>query len=497
MLIAGIGGGVLLVLLIGGGLTIFFIIRAMSSTAEKIVQAATNPPAVAAPATPSKPVDDSKPPSKPDKPADSNKPDPGVADPKPPDNPKPPDTPKPPDNTKPPDNPKPPDTPKPPDPPAGPVVVQQVAQSIPLDGKPVEVMNILFAQPSSNQAVVLTNVPTAQFGKTIIRLDRYDLATGNKIDSVPQVGDGFQSFQDLTPDGNTYLCNSGNRTFTVWRLPNSKPVLDKWTIPSSNIGSGNQTTIIAAYLLDDRRFVTINGGAQVFFWSIADKKEAARYIPPADVAKYPQGLANGGTTAISPDRKKLAVFNGFDGFFIMDLTTMRLAGQIHSPEDAKQPAADMSLAPIGSAFSPDGSQFAAMFQWAKLIGKALPANLVRWNLQSGQIASRFENPTKLGAGMLTRIAWWGPDYFWISLLDNTGRSDLVSWDRAAEVMRTASKNGDRAYPTGGDGRYWFLVAGADGKAVLKGVDRPADALQQAGPDPGKLLTLTPDGVVKK
>ena len=42
-----------------------------------------------------------------------------------------------------------------------------------------------------------------------------------------------------------------------------------------------------------------------------------------------------------------------------------------------------------------------------------------------------------------------------------------------------------------------MVAGADGKAVLKSVDMPTDALKQAGPEPDRLLTLKPDGVVKK
>ena len=237
-------------------------------------------------------------------------------------------------------------------------------------------LNILFTQPLTNQAVVVTRVPTAQLGKFTVRLDRYDLKAGMKIDSTQAPGDSFISFQDVTSDGGLYLSCSGS-TFSVLRLPNAKPVLDKWTIPSSSVNApgGVQTTIIAAYLLDDRRFVTINGGAQVFVWSIADKKELGRYIPPPDVAKYPQGLANGGTTALSPDRKKLAVFNGTDGFFIVDLTTLRLVNQIHSPDDAKQPDANTSLAAIGSAFSSDGGQFAALFQWVKLSGKPLPAYL--------------------------------------------------------------------------------------------------------------------------
>ena len=475
-IVAIVVGALLLLFIVGGATAGYFIYRTWAAAADTVKQASI-PPSDASkqPAPPAVPPD---PPKVPD----------NVGG----------DPPKPPDKPKPPDAPTPPDTPKPPDKPAGPTIVQPIAQSIPLDCVPIDVLNILFPPASGNQAVIVTRVPTTQLGMFTVRIDRYDLTAGRKIDATA-AGETLESLQDVTPDGGFYFCNSGNSTFSAWRLPNAKPVLDKWTIPSSSISApgGVQTTIIAAYLLDDRRFVTINGGAQVFVWSIADKKEVGRYLPTADVAKYPQGLANGGTTAISPDRKKLAVFNGTDGFFVLDTTTLRLVSQVRSPEDAKQPAANTTLAAVASAFSADGGQFAAMFQWQKFGGKPIPANLVRWDLQSKQITARFENPTKLPVGFLTKIAWWGPDYCWLYLLDNTGRSDLLSWDRSAALLKTAAKNGDHPCPTGGDGPYWFIIAGADGKAVLKGVDMPADALKQAGPDAGQLLMLTPDGVVKK
>ena len=492
--ILAIAGGVLFLLLVGGaGAVYFFVIRPWMTAADQVKQAAANA------------VKDADPPPAnpfvwptPDNGGDPKKPDNGSGDPKKPDNgtggPKKPDNgtgdPKKPDNG---DPKPPPDTPKPPTPPAGPTIVQPIAQTIPLDGAPVDILDVLYAAPPNNVAVAVVRVGDK------VHLDRYDLAAGRKMDSVETPGDLLASVRDLSPDGATYLCNSGNSTFSVWQLPNAKPVMDKWTIPSSSINApgGVQTTIIAAYILDSRRFVTVNGGAQIFVWSIADKKELGRYLPSADIAKYPQGLANGGTTAISPDRKKLAVFNGFDGFFVLDTTTLKVVSQVRSPDDAKQPVADTTLAAVASTFSPDGGQLAAMFQWQKFGGKPLPSTLVRWDLQSKQITARFENPTKLPAGFLTKIAWWGPDYCWIYLLDNTGRSDLVSWDRSAAVLKTAAKNGDRPFPGGPDGRYRFMVFGADGKAVLKGLDFSSDVFIQAGLDPGQVLMLTPDGVVKK
>ena len=182
---------------------------------------------------------------------------------------------------------------------------------------------------------------------------------------------------------------------------------------------------------------------------------------------------------------------------MLDTTTLKVVSQVHSPDDAKQPAANTTLAAVSSTFGPDGGQLAAMLQWQKFGGKPIPANLVRWDLQSKQITARFENPTKLPVGFLTKMAWWGPDFCWIYLLDNTGRSDLISWSNSAAVLKTAAKNGDRPLPGGPDGRYRFMVPGPDGKAVLKGLDFSADLFGEAGPDAGQRLTLTPDGVVKK
>jgi hypothetical protein len=199
-------------------------------------------------------------------------------------------------------------------------------------------------------------------------------------------------------------------------------------------------------------------------------------------------------TAISPDRKRLAVFNGSDGFFVLDTDKLQLQCTVKSPED-RRPGGDNTGSVQGVAFNPDGEQLAALFQrqQTSATGRAFAlATLVRWDLKTNQRVARFIDPTKIGTSAAARLGWWGPNYCWVTDSSGGGRSVLVSWDRSTAVTRTAAPPGNLGFPGTPDGRFWF-IAGPVNAPVLKALDAPADGLAAAA----QPLQLTAEGLLRK
>lgn len=404
----------------------------------------------------------------------------------------------PPNNLKLPDNPRPPDNPlllnnpNPPTPKPQGEVIQSVAQSIPLGVNPIEVYGVFWSGEQSKHAVVLLK---SGMGK--VRLEQFDLASRNKIGSTEISSDPLMGVRDLSPDGKYYVSMNPGSSYSLWALPEPKPLVDKWLPqpPKKVTPDGKENMVVSAYLLGGERLLTVNGMGQVVLWKIPDAagqqpQQMSFYAPPASVAKYPAGMGYG-LTALSPDRKRLAVYNGSDGFFLVKTDTLQYEDSVKSPEDAR-PATNAIFGVLGVSFSPDGKQLATMFHQQMLRRtRGTPPQLIRWDVETKQRLASLPDPSRGSGGAGSRIAWWGTEFCWLSYPNRVG--SLHSWEKQSGVLRAVLGPGAKLYPGSPDGKCWFVFGGPDGKAILKGVDLPALALKAAD----QPLMLTPDGIVRK
>jgi LSD1 subclass zinc finger protein len=382
-------------------------------------------------------------------------------------------------------------------------VVQAVGQSIPLDVPPLQVFAVLFPATQKDQVVVVVK-PDAT--KQDVHLDRFDLATGRKMDGMSMPFDFGTSVRDVSPDCGYYVNNHAGTPFSIHVWPNPTPVVSKW-LPKPPVATpqGFSNTVVAAYLLPGGKLLTVNGGGQVVRWAIpaapgGQPAQEASYVPPQTVAKYTLGLGYG-LTATSPDRKRLAVYNGSDGYFVLDTDTLQLAAQLRSPEDTR-PMENAILGVLGAAFSPDGNHLAGMFYQQrpgsrppKTKGKTSAApggpTLVRWDLQTQQVVARISDPSAGLAGTSGRIGWWGMDHCWVTY--PSAHAKLFSWEKKTVVLRDTLRPGSRIFPDSPDGKCWFMVNGPDNKVLLKSVDLPTEALKNAE----QPLLLKADGITSR
>jgi hypothetical protein len=333
-----------------------------------------------------------------------------------------------------------------------------------------------------------------------VRLEQFDLATGRKVGSVELLSDPIMGVRDISPDGKYYVSMNPGSSYSLWALPEPKPLVKDWLPqpPKKVTPDGKENMIVSAYLPGGDRLLTVNGMGQVVLWKIPDAagqqpQQGSFYTPPASVAKYPAGMGYG-LTALSPDRKRLAVYNGSDGFFLINIDTLQYEGSVKSPEDA-QPVKDAIFGVLGASFSPDGKQLATMFHQQLLRRpKGTPPRypqLIRWDVNTKQRLESLQDPSKGGGGAGSRITWWGNEFSWLSFPNRVG--SLHSWEKQNAVLRVRLGPGAKLCPGSPDGKCWFVTGGPDGKAVLKGVDLPALALKAAE----QPMTLTPDGIVRK
>lgn len=370
-------------------------------------------------------------------------------------------------------------------------MVQVVSRSIPLAVQPDAFLRILWTA-DSKQAVVL------RLAGRVIGLDQYDVTSGRKLVSMNMpVALALSSIRDVSPDGKYYLCNLSGTSFSIWNLPNPRPIVENWK-PAAVLHKGvppDRHGEVTAYLLNGSRLLTVNDAGQVALWSLPKtgkgKPTAERsFTPEATVARYPAPLVDRGI-AISPDRTRLAIFNGSDGFLVLDTATLQLQGVVTSPEDAL-PATDPMGGIHGVAFSPGGRQLAASILSQSFRPGAMPKEkqLIRWDLKTRQRTARFAERSMKSGGLDSRIAWWGNDHIWVASTLLAG--SLISWDKQHVVLDSALGIEEKVCFGNTDGKCWFLVTGPDGKSVLKSVDLPADALQKTD----KPLELTKDGIVR-
>jgi predicted Zn finger-like uncharacterized protein len=372
-------------------------------------------------------------------------------------------------------------------------VVQAVSLSIPLDAPPHAVFGVLWTGASSKQTLVV-RIANGQMG-----IARYDWTNGRKLGSVETPMQSLiTSIRDVSPDGNYYLCNYASRFLSLRNLRDGKQIMEKWQPPPIKREAGGLTrnNLVAAYLLNDgQRLLTVNGSGQVAAWSVpkstSDKPVLQESYVPAETARYASNLADK-VVALSPDRTRLALFNGRDGFVLLDTATLKLQGVLTSPEDAL-PTGPSVGGLYGVAFSPDGNHLAAVIHAQPFRPGAMDNHpqLIRWDVKTQKRTARFDAPAQGPADPGARLGWWGNDYVWLAA--TLQPAVLVSWAKQRVVLRTALRIDEKICLGNSDGKCWFVVAGPDSNAVLKSIDLPAAALVQAD----QPLELTKEGIVRK
>jgi hypothetical protein len=404
-----------------------------------------------------------------------------------------PDPPKKVEQNRPTDKPRPADQPKPPPMPPVRDLVQPISLSIPLDAKPFEVLDVLWYGEDAPKALVVL-----KSDKDKVRLEHFDLASGRKIvgmeitgESVLPSGIPYGTSRDISPDGKYYICKTVFMC-TIWALPRPKPLV---TVRNDTIAApkvmGAPRSI---YLLGGENLLTAHLGGQVALLRLQNVEGRAPrptkvYNPPPTEGRIfaPSALA------LSSDRKRLAVYNGKDGFILLDTKTLRSLGSVRSPQDARS-SKDVRLQALDVSFSPDGKQLAAIFHHvptflARVVPSGLP-QLIRWDANTKRKLASFALPANGAgmAGMFSRIDCWGTEFVWLA---GAGQAaTLISWEKKAAILDAL---GCKVFPGSPDGKCWFVVAGPDGKAVLKGIELPTEALQKAE----QPLKLTADGIVRK
>jgi len=374
-----------------------------------------------------------------------------------------------------------------------PGTVQQPAVKIPLDTGSI---NSLFGVWSSGRKANQV-VAGISLGETMLRLDRFDAGSGKLLDSTKTGTDLFASVRDLSIDGRYFLANHRNgTTLSIWALPQETPIVNQWwVVPADAPVTPAEHQIPAAHLLEGDRLVTIDGAGQVDLWSFSpsggEPKKITRYTPPQSVSfTYRR-------SAVSADRKRLAVFNGKDGFFILDTADLKLQGQVKSAEDELRQVQGLTQAMQAVAFSPDGSQLAALFTQQKFLGRKKTlinlTYLVRWDLNTKERLARVADPTKLGKNATAAIGWWGKDYCWVTDQGGKRGSGLVAWNDPKKALALTPKGQvDSGFPGTPDGRYWYAIVGPQNTPILNALDNPGAGLQ--GATPGMKVGL--DGIMK-
>ena len=300
------------------------------------------------------------------------------------------------------------------------------SRAINLKNKADEARAILFAGRDSGVAAVYgtaskPNADDPSDGQPRW-FERFDLAGGRALGAIelPAPSNPIA----LGPDGASVLLREAKARdrLDLYATADARPIVG-WRPYGGEEGEGR--AVAWADFLDPQRVATINAGGMLVVWSIPD-------LRPLYVVED----AFHGAPGLSPDRKRLA---GFDGksLRVLDAATGALVGEGAAPGNLG-PRPDWK----GGAFRPDGLAYAGQFG-----GNAL----IRWDLATGKVAAEVRAATMLPSDP---VEWLGDRHV---LLDNRTLVDFgtkrVVWEYVGAPVGAA----------GPDGRHWFVARGELGK----------------------------------
>jgi len=370
------------------------------------------------------------------------------------------------------------------------VVVQPIFKRIPLDCPVADVEDVFFSDEAAHVAAVLKG------GDFNSLLDRYDLVTGQRLSSVAlnagpvRVGtiqhlslslDGTR-FAYNDPDGNVFIVSAENSIETARFRPYP---------PRRGPGRGgpmlSPQRIARIDLITEARLLTVNPTGDIDLWDVPQMKPV--FHVPARRERAFSDVGSG--SALSHDRKTLAIFNG-DGF---DLSS---TGDGLLIQKTGQVAKFNTIHTVhGTAFSPDGKRLAAIVTASKG-NLAAEQMLISWEVATGQFQGAISVP-HVQLALESRLAWWGMEYLLTGdkVSVTTPVITLPNGPRSHNIQLGYWKQRGFLAPNSPDGRFWY-VAGSknDATAFLTTVDPPDDLMRGAANRPDQTWWLTADGVVK-
>ena len=227
-------------------------------------------------------------------------------------------------------------------------------------------------------------------------------------------------------------------------------------------------TVWASFIAKDK-LITINESGGFDVWSVPGFKrllgQAGRPSPA-----NPRVQTNGFTHcpvnfALTPDGKKLAIFNG-TGYSFYDTATAAATAQTPAFMRAKG-SANFS----GAAFSPDGKRFASYF---RTFGPGAATTLAIWDTQTGkQVGGGPTKELQSPAGM----GWWGSDHllFWRGGIAD---ADLFSIESRQVIGRVKTTIPGKLATVPPNGELWGTTGGSlfdteNGASFLIRADVPA------------------------
>ena len=318
---------------------------------------------------------------------------------------------------------------------------KSVQSQIPLRSRPDATDAIAFSSGASPQAFVFNHhMPDPTSKKSIIRVDRYDMATAQLLGAVDlfpapvheeSPTPGFNKKRDARPflyrglvplevsislDASRFLA-----------FPKEAPEsLDVWTVDGRHVaawkpGEKEEANVEEAHLIDNDHVLTRTETGKVSLWRLPE----CRAIYEMNGVQGPLELSAGRTTVF-------AMVDGSPELF--DAMTGDRLGTLERPPSG--PVTGIQ----SIAFSPDGKHLAAIAH----LGNA--AYLVKWSVADGKAIGDIRVPPRTD-GVLH---WAGNDHQLFG-------DDLYDWNFRGVLWHYAlAQQGNSAITRrGSDGRRWF------------------------------------------
>ena len=207
--------------------------------------------------------------------------------------------------------------------------------------------------PPTRPAVSPSPTPTVQTGLT---------SPQNGADNVP-----YRVFSDpktvdasavaFSPDSKTLAVADVNGGAFLWNVPGDSFIAGLYSPKGQSVWDVAYSPNGSMVADGTSNAKTYNNGS-VYLWSVASPAEPIATFPD------PQG-AGVAAIAFSPDGKLLAAADGNGTIYLLNATTLKVAGKVQGPAPGSGYAID------GLAFSPDGSELA---------GAANDGSVYAWNV---------------------------------------------------------------------------------------------------------------------
>lgn len=359
------------------------------------------------------------------------------------------------------------------------------------------------------------------------RLDLYDWGTGNLIAKVPlkEAQPGRDHTLALSPDGKRLLqwdptTIGAKNVVTVLALPGGDKAVATWD-PAATAPPAVpliDRSLVMVEFLDDNTVAAMTPKGWYAVWTLDPLQQTAgaQVLQPNRSVRRAINTTGqgGGDFALSPDRSRLAVFNG-EGYNVVDARTgqvLRMTARtddprsllhrravVFSPDGGKLVGVVTPEGPV--AADPDAKDLIHLWD-VKADGKETPAPTtfaVRHDAKLQGSTSSNSGGNLDGSFRIDAASFWGEKA--LVLLDPSCRHGHVIDLERKEYVQSLFTNfaSGRQLVGAPDGRLWFVNAPTrETRSCLAAVDPPVAAVTTPTPkNPGGHVGwffLSPDGI---